>query len=315
MRIKNFLSLIHGELRNEPSIANITLASIDSARAKSGGVHFALDSSDIKKALCAGVYAIVAEEIDEILDSEIAWIEVKDIHKAIIAYMRYLLIEFNVNLISLTSAQFDIALGCVDKRNTLLIDNDLRAIANQLFTNLSSYDTIIFNREGLYQEFGIDIKSESGEEEITLTNHSLFDINFIYKSHYFHKIKVAPLYLDAFKNLLFVLNRHQIAYTIERIKYSPALHPIYLNAKNEQVKAHHSHKVLIFNARGSEEIREYLKQKATWTTLSFIDAKQEDVYAYIQKRNFRTLCLENININRFEFDKIAKKVEQQTLLF
>ena len=91
MLFVNLASLVDGQLKNEPSIGSFTNIVFNSKRVKIGDLFIGL-KKDIKEAVKNGAYGIVSNNI-KIIDSEIAWIEVKNIEDAKLKLLRYLILK------------------------------------------------------------------------------------------------------------------------------------------------------------------------------------------------------------------------------
>ncbi|RDU61370.1 hypothetical protein [Helicobacter sp. MIT 14-3879] len=122
MRLGKVLDILYATLLNEPYISSFNTVTCElnypitqdlgqknvkgtnvGQENLQGALFFALDKQDIAEAIRQGVYGVVFEGETRIIDNEIAWISVADIHASIKRFIRYLIgqSKSNVVLVSL----------------------------------------------------------------------------------------------------------------------------------------------------------------------------------------------------------------------
>ncbi|STQ85326.1 hypothetical protein LS73_001595 [Helicobacter muridarum] len=103
MRLGKALDILYGSLINEPYISCFygMTSSINSTKLESmnGMLFFAINKQDIPEAVSRGAYGIVFEGDIDIIDNEIAWINVDDINLSIKRLVRYFIGELELRLI------------------------------------------------------------------------------------------------------------------------------------------------------------------------------------------------------------------------
>ena len=91
MQISSIIDIIDGRLLNRPSISFIYSIKTNAKKVKEGDLFIVQNDEDITFAVKNGAFALIVDEKYEIIDNEIAWIQVKSIEETIKKLIRYLL--------------------------------------------------------------------------------------------------------------------------------------------------------------------------------------------------------------------------------
>ncbi|PAF50205.1 hypothetical protein BKH43_05575 [Helicobacter sp. 13S00401-1] len=109
MRITEVLDTTYGKLVNAPFISAFLSITCDVTHVKTGSLFFAKNKEEIKEAVEKGAYGIVFCGKCEIIDDEIAWIQVDSILEALNLLTRYILSAQNIKLVILESLELELA--------------------------------------------------------------------------------------------------------------------------------------------------------------------------------------------------------------
>ncbi|MDR1911108.1 MAG: hypothetical protein LBQ52_02010 [Helicobacteraceae bacterium] len=118
MTIASLAEATRGRLLNDPSISQIEGFSFSPKTTRRGDCYFHNgDENAINAAIANGAFAIVFAHNVQLGDSEIAWIAVDDMNRALLSIARYLLIERNIAVFRASKISAAIAKSVIaDKR-------------------------------------------------------------------------------------------------------------------------------------------------------------------------------------------------------
>jgi len=238
MKIETLVNLTKGELLNRPFISEVTSFTKDVEEVRRGTCFFSNNFEDIKIAIKEGAYAIISENVFEIIDKEIAWIKVNSIKKAIFDIFKYENIKTKIYFTDEITAHIIKKMN-LDKRVVVLENEDsLLNALNRAEKYIISFDEnfkdIFKNLEKLEYQFNIKL------EKISLfkSKYENLELNlpFVYKN-YFNK--AISFFKE--KNLKYTLE-----FELERFK------PIFINANFELVDYGQSDRVLIIGIKNDK---------------------------------------------------------------
>ena len=89
MKITDLIDISEGKLQNRPSISFITQIHTHVNKISDGDAFIATNTRDIPKALELGAFVILYENSVNIVDSEIAWVQVPSVQKAMTNILRF----------------------------------------------------------------------------------------------------------------------------------------------------------------------------------------------------------------------------------
>ncbi|WP_419769648.1 MAG: peptidoglycan synthetase [Candidatus Marinarcus sp.] len=210
MQISSINDIIQGELQNSPAISFISNVKTNAKRVHEGDLFVAKNEDDIAVALKNGAFAIVTQAATTILDSEIAWIVVDDIQKALIRFIRYSLSQLDLHAFYCDEISYKLIQlnKTATHQNIKLFSNNIEH-SLKLLDTLENGDTIFsFNKEILDAIYPKNKNFNTSTFEIkNVIEHSLFETTFSYKEDYFSRIRISGLYLNQFLEVFLLFNK------------------------------------------------------------------------------------------------------------
>ncbi|HJE03319.1 MAG TPA: peptidoglycan synthetase, partial [Aliarcobacter thereius] len=96
MKISSIVDIIDGELLSTPSITSINSIKTESEKVKTADLFIARNIDDLNIAIKNGAYAVIFEEDFSVSDTEVAFIKVRNIEKALLSIFRFKLANKNI---------------------------------------------------------------------------------------------------------------------------------------------------------------------------------------------------------------------------
>ena len=143
MRLENFLALTHGKLLNEPCVNSFENTVFKASKVKRGDLFFAYDAQDIELAVINGAYGIVFNKSTQIIDSEIAWINVNNIDEAVKRLLRFKMIEKEIVAYECNEIILKLALQVITQANFVVVHGNIRTVFKSLW-EVEDRTTILF---------------------------------------------------------------------------------------------------------------------------------------------------------------------------
>jgi ferrochelatase len=231
VQITSLNDIIQGELLNSPAISFIYNVKTNVNKIQEGDLFFALKHDDIELAIANGAFAIVVENNISILDNEIAWIQVENIHKAIVKYIRYKLSSFELKAYYCDTISYELLKvfsSNVTQQPFWLISSNLSATLNHL-NEIKNNDVIVCNNQELLNSIypaNEDFNTSTYSIE-NLIEHSLFETSFSYQAYYFYRLKISSLFIN---QLLTVFNfLHLLPTDLHKLKKFNCFKPIFID--------------------------------------------------------------------------------------
>ncbi len=231
MRIESLAKIIDGELLNFPSITYIDQLKIDAKQIKRADGYICKDEKGIKSAIQNGAYAIISEKKLNIIDQEIAWIEVDSIEKAIVRYLRYKAIQLNSKFFLSDSVTFEILKSISSVKEDILFlgsdifDNFLKIVNASSNTIFISSSKKVLN--DIYPPY-LSIE-QTKSSFVKVVKKTLFRVDLIYKDRYYKDLHLAPLFIDELNKAIKFLNKLSLHFSLEGIKTKSHFHPIFID--------------------------------------------------------------------------------------
>ncbi len=234
MRIESLAKIIDGELLNFPSITYIDQLKLDAKQVKRADAYICKDSKDIQSAIKNGAYAIISEKKLDIIDQEIAWIQVDRVEKAIIRYLRYKTIQLDSKFFLCDSVTFEILKGITSTKNILFLGNDtfdnfLQIVNADNNTIFVSSDKKVLN--DIYPAYLLieDTKTNF----VKVIKKTLFTTDFIYEDIYYKDVHLTPIFLNELNKSIKFLKKLSLSFSLADIKIQKHFKPIFIdNALN-----------------------------------------------------------------------------------
>lgn len=309
MQITSLNDIIQGELLNSPAISFIYNVKTDVNKIQEGDLFFASNHEEIVQALANGAFAVVVEDSTPILDSEIAWIKVDNIPKAIIKYIRYKLSQLEIEAYSCDTITYELlkifySNSTVEKAIWLFSSN-LTAILNAV-NDIKEHDIIFSNNEELLHSlypknsaFAI-----SAFKVDNLIEHSLFETSFSYRDHYFLRLRISSLFIHQFLTVFEFLGSNVDINKLKKLNY---FKPIFIDKFFNACEYGKSDKFILIQEKKELALNElhYIHEKYKYAkTIIFskeavafenFDSTQvaaiEDIFQLLQNRPFNAVYI------------------------
>ncbi len=314
MRLQNVVSLIGGEIKNQPAISQIASFSTSLNAVKRGDLFFAKDKSLVPQAIKRGAYAIVYEGWIQIQDEEIAWIKVENLENAVIKLLRFLLIQNQTKIFVVSKLALEYA--------SLILHDKRAAILHDPFHLLQSFNNeeFLFATKEQVNALALDFEHPPAIET-KIVQEFLFATSFIMRGRYFDRLQVAPLFFEHFKEILGFMEEYDLFVDFDNLKEFPHFKPHFIDSAFRPVEFGKSERVIITepDCKLLQKEAKYLNKAAPWAKKIYVafDCKLENfaiidfakLQAYLSKRSFTHALVQYFDITLLE-----KKREQKSLL-
>jgi len=329
MRLENLLALTDAKLANDPCINNFENIIFDASKVKRGDLFIAFDSEEIPQAVKHGAYGIIYDVKVEIIDKEIAWINVQNVQTALDKLLRFRLIQNDIIVYQCDEVVLKLALQINTDSNFLVLNGDKEKIFKQLYK--TEPKTIVLFCPTLHNEnifTNIKTISSSSKEHIDIIEQTLFETSFIYKNKYYERQLISPFFIPYLEILFHLFDSISVNFTLRRFTSINNFEAVFTN-KNLEIKDFGaSDKVLIFERNSSlihKEI-DFLQSNAPWaniiyilpesvnlqnTTNAFIYTKDEQIIDILKSNKFHFALV--VGVDKSILNRDTKTQEQ--LLF
>jgi ferrochelatase len=303
MKISSLTDIVEGKLLNTPSISFITQIQTDIKKVNEGDAFISNNKEHIETAVLKGAFAILSTKIKNIIDSEIAWIEVDELKTAIAKILRYKLIEQSVSYILIDEVfyQFLLLYKTSLPNNTVVLTNNLKKDFN-ILNNHQAISTIYGTKNEFLEQIGTNIKDQT-KYNYKINNfiqHSLFEISFSYKNNFYERIKIPKIYTNAFVKLLKYLN---FDIDLKKLNTFDLFKPIFINKRSHIVSNGQTNRFILCSRNKYISTIElnYLKKYYNYGIIKVIDFKKinkNNIPNLISSFKFNALYIKNIDQNR-----------------
>ncbi len=294
MKISALVDIVEGDLLNSPSISFVTQIHTNIKKINDGDAFFALDESDIKKAIEKGAFCIIVDFLPKILDTEIAWIKVDNLSKAITNVLRYKLLENNISYFYIDKILFEFLklFKTKEMANIIPLSNNLTKDFETIY-NIDSPKDIYSTNVKLLKSISASVQTITHKEyDIkNLTNHSLFETSFSYQDIFYDKLKLPNVYINHFLLLKDILHDE---IDLKRLNNNILFKPIFINKSNQIVSFGQTNRFIL--ASIDEDIANieisYLKNFYNYANIKIIDSKDlsdKELFEQIEDINYNAL--------------------------
>jgi ferrochelatase len=310
MQISALTDIVEGKLLNSPSISFITQTHTNIKKVNEGDAFFAENNKEIEFAIKQGAFAIIVNFEPEIIDTEIAWIQVNDFTKALTNVLRYKLLEFKTQFIHTNKIFFNLLdiFKTKELSNVVLLKNNLSEdfeILNNLENNKLVFGT---NLQFLNAISGEVMILKNKEYSIkNLTSHSLFETSFSHKDKFFDKIKLPTVYIN---DLIQQLELFEYKLELKKLNNFNLFKPIFVNKSKEIVPYGQTNRFIL--ASSDHDIADieinYLIKHYGYGKIKVLDTTtltDDEIYKNIKRLNFNALYCKGSAI-----DKITSILEK-----
>ena len=296
MRLVHVLALTNASLINDPFVSNFTNIAFEAKDVKRGDLFIAFDETAIKDAIFNGAYGIIFDKPTQISDNEIAWIKVKDIKESLKKLLRFKLIENNIISYSCDEITLQLALQIVSESKFLVVDGDLKSIAQTLW-NIEEETITLFSSTLSDKDIFTDIKTveQSQRKYIQIREKTLFETSFIYDEKYYERECIPPLFIEKLNNLINLYKIYNVEFRLKRFSPLENFEAIFINKKFEIKDFGSTERVLIFekNINFVESEINFLRNNSSWARTIYIlpssynikNKEDSNVYRYNKSKD------------------------------
>ncbi|WP_321315630.1 peptidoglycan synthetase [Halarcobacter sp.] len=326
MQISSIIDIIDGRLLNRPSISFIYSIKTNAKKVKEGDLFIVQNDEDITFAVKNGAFALIVDEKYEIIDNEIAWIQVKSIEETIKKLIRYLLSTKRLTAFYCNDVSYDL-FNILKKptvhTNIKLVPKNLSKFF-KILDDLEENDTIICSNQSVLEDiYPVNFKFNTKDYEINnLIEHSIFETTFSYKERYFSKVKLSSLYIKEFLDVYSFLGFDG---DLNKLKKFNCLKPIFVDKLINHTDYGRTDKFLI--AQDNEDLIEkevkYLKNKYKYAKILYlttneIDDNKDIDYTFINSLDEIKEFLKKVSFNAVYFigvsyDELNDQVSKQNI--
>jgi len=303
MQISALTDIVEGRLLNSPSISFITQTHTNIKKINEGDAFFAQNQSDIEEAISKGAFAIITDFTPDILDNEIAWIQVEGFLKSVSNILRYKLLEHKNKFIKTNKIFFNLLNIFKNKElaNVILLQNDL-VKDFEILNSLESEKLIFGTNLQLLNAISGDVMILENEQFniLNLTSHSLFETSFSHKDKFFDKIKLPTVYIN---DLLQQLELFNYQLDLKKLNNFNLFKPVFLNKSKQIVPYGQTNRFVL--ASYDEDIADieikYLYEHYGYGEIKILDTKglsDDEIFHNIKTLNFNALYCRNSSIDK-----------------
>jgi ferrochelatase len=273
MRLENILALTHGELVSSPFVNKFENIVFEAKQVKRGDLFVAYDEMSIEEAVFNGAYGIVFCKPTQIIDSEIAWIKVKNLDDALRRILRFILIDKEITVYSCSKIVLKLALQVITEPSFIALHGDTRCVFNAL-KDVESHATVLFSPALTSSDIFTSVKTipRNENEKIDIIEQTLFETSFIYDNVFYERQPISPFFMPYLEELLHLFKILKINFRLR--KFTPIDHfeAVFTNKKFEIKEFGTSDTVLIFEKEIDLIEKEilFLQKEATWAQTLFV---------------------------------------------
>ncbi|MGE4418816.1 MAG: hypothetical protein AB7D38_03155 [Sulfurimonas sp.] len=302
MRLENFLALTQATLVNEPCIHGFENIVFEASKVKRGDLFFAYDYENISLAVTNGAYGIVFEKKVEIIDSEIAWIEVESLDTAVKKLLRFKMIEKEVMAYECNEIVLKLSLQVITQTNFLSLVGDLKSVFKTLW-DIQNRTIVLFCPALTDSSIFASVKTVPKRPfaPIEIMEQTLFETSFIYDDIFYERQLISPFFISYLEELLNFFKMLKISYKLK--KFTPIDHfeAVFVNKKFEIKNFGTSEKVLIFEPNSDliDSQILFLERHASWARIIFITPsyikpnRSENIFSYKNEKDIVDILKNN----------------------
>ena len=266
MKIEDIVNLTEGTLTNTPKVQAIEGASVYYSKIEHGDLFFSSNQEEIDQAIDNGAYAIVYAD-DSIVkkDDEIAWIKVTDLQLAAFKLIRYVIIKKEAKFFLISEHEMTfLKMILVHKGNIKFIADDWRKAFEQILN--SDCSLFVGTDKELLELIKPDVSRLNKEVDGYVVSDTLFRTTFKVGGYVYQEKELIPFHIEYLLRVIDFCDKHELVYSIERLKYTKHFTPVFIDANLKSTKSSKSDKVAIFTDNLSDitKAREYVMRSNMW---------------------------------------------------
>ena len=266
MKIEDLLNLTGGEIISEPTITAINSVTVYPSKVEEGDLFISNSAEDIATAISSGAYAIIySDSTLKITDTEVAWIQVKDIEKAAFKLIRYVLISREASFYLFTEHELSFMKMIVtQKSNIEVLLNDWRKVFEKILN--SEAKMFIGTDVALMKTIKPDVSILNKEASCEIITDTLFKTTFKINNYIYQEKDIVPFHVDILQRVVEFCDLHHLPYDLDRVKYTKHFTPVFIDGFLNIMVPSKSDKVAIFvdNLQDVNKAREYVRYNGAW---------------------------------------------------
>ena len=245
MRVETLRALMGAYLLSTPSITAVAAPTFDAKKVQRGDLFFAFDEGSIDTALQNGAYGIVVEKPTRVTDSEVAWLQVKDLHQSAKKLLRYQLTQKNKTFYLIHPYQFDILKQCCTSKEVTFIQNSAAGIFSIFDENKQVF---IADDKGFLEEFTKDYSDLTQIDGLgyEILRNTLFESDIILDGLYHQNIPLPHFFIPQLAKATAIAKEIELSYQLSKLGYCNFYYPCFFNAKLQPTEFGKGTKVLLF---------------------------------------------------------------------
>ena len=301
MRLENVLALTHASLVNEPCVNDFDNIVFDVKKVNRGDLFVAINHDEISQAVQNGAYGIVYDKPTQILDTEIAWIETKNVENALKRLLRFRLIEKEVIVYECNEIVLKLAMQCSTGSNFIVVNGDIEKLYKSLW-HIDNRSTLLFCPDITDENLFTNIKSIPRDiaQKITIMEQTLFETSFIYENKFYERQLISPFFIPYLEKLFHLYKSLKINFKPKKFVPIENFEAVFTNRKFEIKEFGSSDCVLIFepNVKLAKQGMQYLQNQAPWANTIYViptsmQSNNSNTYIYEDKNKILAILKQN----------------------
>ncbi len=250
MRIEDIIRITDGLLQNFPSVDQIESIKTDSDKIQRGDLFLDIDNSleNQKIAVENGAFAVLSEDISNISDEEIAWIEVDSLRLACVKLARYEFSKKNGKILFIDDISQEIIQKITKNLEfTKLFSN----VSKTLIAIIASGENMKFTCSDERLAFSLDPYCHKIDCRYSLEvfdKKSPFYTSFICNDKFFHDIKIPNIFVNKLCSIITYLEGNNIEFNVQKLQLHRHFSPVFINHGLRKKEFGQGEKVIIFES-------------------------------------------------------------------
>ncbi|NOX16470.1 MAG: hypothetical protein GXP61_10720 [Epsilonproteobacteria bacterium] len=303
MRIENLLQITDGLLQNIPCVLQIESIKIDPLKINRGDLFIDVNNSLQNQALAYenGAYAIISENISQIIDNEIAWIEVDSLRLAVVKLSRYEFSKKNGKILYLDDVEQEILQSIVKHNEFIKLSSNAY---HTLIAIRQSGENSKFTCSNERLAYSIDPQSKTLKEAFNINifaSNSPFYSSFAYNEIFYHNLKIPSIFIKKACSVISYLLSNKIHFDASNIHLEKHFSSKFVDFKLQKKEFGQSSKVIIFEQDMDLIIKEMIYLQKFTNELLICIPKKYSKYMRIKEFISFSNELELLNILKQNF--------------
>lgn len=310
MRIENITKIIDGKLQNFPSIDYINSFRINPDNIERGDLFLDVNNSiqNQETAIEKGAYAIVSENITNMIDSEIAWIEVDSLRLACIKLSRYEFSRKNCSLLFLDDISEEIFHSIIKHKAYEKLPSN---VYKTLLMITKNGENVKYTCSDERLAHSIDPVCSTIKEISSIQSFkpkSPFYTSFVYGEIFYKDIRIPNIFIKYFCKVIEFVQEKKINCDFGYTSMSEHFSPVFTDSKLSKKEFGQSTKAVIF-----EKNIDYLDLE-----IKYLQNFTKDTIICIPRRYsnyFKNYDKSYLFANKSELEQILKENFRYALVF